>query len=310
MPDIHLLVPCSAQKTNPASKKMCISTHKTPDLNQSLNAWSIAFNQTPERYSSSSLYTGQAFKFAKKLAKENEFKLSILSAGFGLVESNTNLPCYNATFASNVNRVPSPHPVWWSSVCDTHLPGISISKYVAAHPEERFVFCLSKEYINAVQEDLRHTLDSQALNSEKIIIITSSIPRTLQPFKSQFVKVSRNILNHPKAKECGLALTDRNIIYIATYLFVEQLRLTKASFNGIIQTLTKDLRSLSAPKRPIRVKRDNSFILTFIEKELDKHHDASQTLLFKLYKEEGNACADTRFRSLYHKIKLTKAQRD
>ncbi|MGY0616469.1 DUF6884 domain-containing protein [Vibrio sp. FJH11] len=306
MPEIHLLVPCSAQKTSSAPEKMCFSKHNTADLNQSLNSWLDAFKQTSERHPTSRLYNGQAFLYAKKLAEKNQFKLSILSAGFGLVMSNTELPSYNATFSANKDRVPSPQSSWWSSVCQSELPGTSIFEYVNAHSGDQFIFCLSNEYLRAVQDDLLFTLENDAFDNERIVIISSSIPQKLKAYECRFVQTSRNVLSHSKAKESALAISDRNVTSIALYMFVEQLRLTNEPFNAIIAALNKELQTITVPIKPARVKRDDDFILAFIEQALLEQGNVGQGRLFTQYKEAGNACMDTRFRDLYNRIKLTK----
>lgn len=310
MSQIHLLVPCSAKKSSSAPEMMYISKHKTPNLSRSIEAWVNAFNKVTDRCTASQLYSGQAFQYAQNLAKQHNFKISILSAGFGLVTSDTKLPGYNATFASNVDKVLTPHSSWWSAVCESELPGTSIFQYVKNHSQDKFVLCVGNEYLRAIQNDLLHVLESQAVGENQIVIIASNIPKKLQPFKSVFIRASRKVLQHPKATKCGLAITDRNITSIATHLFVEQLRLTNRSFSAIIRALNKELENLTVPKRPSRAKRDDNFILAFIEQGFRNHREVSQSLLFNLYKEEGNACTDTRFRTLYNRIKLTKVQRD
>ncbi|MCG9751338.1 hypothetical protein L1D54_12665 [Vibrio brasiliensis] len=310
MSEIHLLVPCSAHKTSSVPESMYMGKHRTSDLMHSLNTWVEAFEQHSERYPASDLYLGQAFQYAKKLAEDHQFKLSIMSAGFGLVSSDVKLPSYNATFANNIDRVPVPHTHWWSSVCQSTLPGASIFAYMASNPSGRFILCVSNEYLRAIQEDLLFVLENNAINNEDIVIIASSIPKKLQAFKSLFIQASRKVLFHSKSAECGLALTDRHVTSIATYLFVEQLRLTKAPFNAIIPALNKELQTLTVPTKPSRIRRDDDFIISFIEKAFIEHDGVGQGRLFKQYKDEGNACTDTRFRSLYNRIKLTKAQRD
>lgn len=236
--------------------------------------------------------------------------MSILSAGFGLITNSIELPSYNATFAANIERVPTPFSNWWTSVCHSQLPGTSILDFVKSHPDDRFIFCVSSEYLNAIQNDLFDALNQLQIEKERLVIIASKIPKKLEMFDSYFLNASRNILHHPKAQLCGLALTDRNIVTIATYLFSEQLTLTNATFDIIIPTLNKEWQSLAPPVRPTRTKRDDDFILAYIENKLKMHGNLSQAKLFKQYKEDGNACLDKRFRALYNQIKLTKVPRD
>lgn len=310
MSDIHLLVPCSAQKTNSVPEAMYMGRHKTSNLIHSLNTWVGAFEQNSERIPACDLYFGQAFQHAKKLAEDNKFKLSIMSAGFGLVSGDVKLPSYNATFASNVDRVPTPHTCWWSSVCHSDLPGISIFDYITAHPNDRFVLCASNEYLRAIKEDLLSALESNVVDDASVAIIASSIPKELQSFKHLFVQASRKALQHSNASDCGLALTDRHVTSITTYLFVERLKLTKEPFNAIIPALNKELQTLTVPNRPSRTKRNDDYIIAYIDKAFKEQGNVGQGRLFKQYKDEGNACTDTRFRSLYNRTKLTKAQRD
>ncbi|HCZ9034622.1 DUF6884 domain-containing protein [Vibrio alginolyticus] len=307
MPEIHLLVPCSAQKTSSAPEKMCFSKHNTADLNQSLNSWLDAFNQTSERHPTSRLYNGQAFLYAKKLAEKSQFKLSILSAGFGLVTSNTELPSYNATFSANKDRVPSPQSSWWSSVCQSDLPGTSIFEYVNAHSGDQFIFCLSNEYLRAVQDDLLSALENDAFDNERIVIISSNVPKKLKAYECRFVKTSRNILNHSKAKESGLAISDRNVTSIALYMFVEQLRLTKTPFSAIIPALNEDFAKLKPTFKPKRAVQPIELIKEFIWNEIcDSTKPVSATSILRKYRDSGFACSVERFGEFYKQVKSEK----
>ncbi len=311
MPKRHLLVPCSALKFSAAPESMHISRYLTSDLEKTLNAWALAFDEEKEKKTAGTLYRGQAFKYTQTLCQRYDFKMAILSAGFGLVTSETPLPSYNATFSSNENRVPTPLTSWWKAVCNSKLPGTSIVNFVKDHPEDQFIFCISNEYLKAIQDDLLLALEDPDIDNGNFVIIASRIPQKLHAFEPLFVHTSEKVLQHPDAEKCGLALTNRNITSIATFLFVEQLNLTNDSFSDIIRGLNLKLQSLNAPKTPFRTKQSDEFIIDFIKQCLTENCNLSKKSIHDRFRNEGNACSDERFSPLYKQVKkITKVHCD
>ncbi|MFA0415267.1 DUF6884 domain-containing protein [Vibrio renipiscarius] len=312
MKRLHLLIPCTARKSKLVPSQMNLQCHKVESLDQTVESWCEAFSEQKERIPAKELYLGQAFSKLKKLSEQSGYDLEILSAGFGVVNENTILPSYNATFATNENQVPSPKHAWWTAVNGSNLPGRSFKKTFEENSDDVFVICASNEYLNAIQYDLQDTFGTFVDSSKKVAIISTSIPRSLHSYKHCFIKCSRSVLTHCQASTFGLSLTDRNITTIATHLFLCNLELTKLNFSDTIFALNEEIGKLSAPIAVRRVKCSDDFILSYIENNIFKNDTkpTSATLALKQLKSEGFACTDTRFSTLYNRIKSKKVSRD
>ena len=307
MRKIHLLVPCTARKTLDVSTSMNISEHLSSDIQTTIENWERAFSGTTSKTKAEDLYSGQAFSKLRTYSKEHDFSLKILSAGFGLVDGTTELPGYNATFAQNNNRVPTPRNDWWNTVTQSSLPSTSIKDTVKSHPQDNFVIVASNEYLQAIQVDLLEALSSSESAHERFAIVTTSIPKTLSAYASCFVKCSRKVLQHQNAKAFGLSLADRSITTIATLMFLEKLALTKPDFSGTISALNNEFADLKEVQRPKKVSPSPEFIEHFIRREIDSvDRPASSTSMLRKFRNSGYACSAERFGEFYKQVKSEK----
>lgn len=307
MKDLHLLVPCTAKKTSAVPHSMNLNHPEAAALEDTLNQWVSAFYSCDKKVTAQTLYTGQAFKSLSALSEELDAHLHILSAGFGLVSGDTLLPGYNATFSANTHRVPSPFTQWWQALADSHLPGGSITELLNRHPNGRFVFCISNEYLNAIEQDLKVALDTMKSPKDRVVLISSKIPKSLKSYDFLFIQCAPKTLHHKDttktSKNNGLAISNRNITTFATHLFLHRLKDTNAPFSDIISALNEEFEKIPVPKKVIREKRDDAFIIGFIQKDIEKHGVSAIAKSLERYKAAGFACLDTRFSGLYKETK-------
>ncbi|MDN3716557.1 DUF6884 domain-containing protein [Vibrio breoganii] len=310
MTKIHLLVPCTARKSQSTHPTMDMCQYNNNDLDYALRQWEHIFekSESDERVLAQDLYVGQAYSKLKQLAHRDNLALDILSAGYGLISGTERLPSYNATFASNINHVPRPNHEWWSSVTHSKLPGRSLEDVFEENQQDFYILAVSNAYLGAIEYDLLNTLERFMDARNRIAIISTSIPKKLQQFGQCFVQCSRNVLKYAPSASVGLSLTDRNITAIATHLFVEKLELTKPDFNATIRGLNKEFSLVRSNTIEKRTKRSDEFIISYIEDKLFKQGKAPPSInsAFKQYKTDGHACQDKRFATLYKRIKSQK----
>lgn len=299
----HLLVPCTARKTLEVSTSMNISEHLSSDIQDTLENWVRAFSKVTSKTKAEDLYSGQSFTKLRNYSKEHGLSLKILSAGFGLVDGETKLPGYNATFAYNKNRVPTPKSDWWNAVHQSALPSTSIKETVDSNPDENFVIVASQEYLQAIQTDLLAALSGIEEPHKRFAIVATSIPKALSRHAKCFVNCSRKTLQHPRAKAYGLSIADRSITTIATLIFLEKLALTNHDFNGTISALNCEFAKLKEAEKPKKVTPSSEFIENFIRREFGK---ISKGLMLRQFRKSGYACSDERFGEFYKQVKSEK----
>ncbi|HAV6897838.1 TPA: hypothetical protein RQJ54_001518 [Vibrio vulnificus] len=308
MNQIHLLIPCTSRKIRNASITMNVKEHTSGSLEETLHKWERTFSTSQNRTKAKDLYTGPGFTNLRALAEKHGLLLKILSAGFGLIDGETELPLYNATFAANENRVPGPKSRWWQAVNESTLPGMSLQKTFSNHQNDYFIVVASIEYLQAIQYDLLETLKRFNSASKQIAIISSSIPKPLNDFAKCFVQCSHDVLEHPYASGTGLSLTNRNLGAIASHLFLSKLDLTKPDFNDTICDLNKEFTKLTRKTKVERPKQTDKFVIEFIENQIliDGKTQLSITKAHKRFRDAGYACEDKRFSNLYKQVKSEK----
>ncbi|OLQ95156.1 hypothetical protein BIY21_06810 [Vibrio ponticus] len=309
MSQIHLLIPCTARKTLDVPLAMNIKEHVSDSIQETLTNWQTAFSeQQTNKVQARDLYAGQAFSSLRALADKMGLSLKILSAGFGLIDGTIELPSYNATFAPNVNRVPTPKKLWWNAVSSSALPSSSIVETFSRHKSDYFIIVASNEYLQAIQDDLVETLRTFSNASNQMAIIATSIPSTLIEYSSCFVQCSSAVLRHSTSIKPGLSLTNRHITAIASHLFLSKLDLTNPNFNDTICVLNEEFAKLTHKTRVDRPKQTDKFIIEFIETQIltDGKRQLPVAQAHKRLRDAGYACEDKRFSNLYKQVKSEK----
>ncbi|MGU3806564.1 DUF6884 domain-containing protein [Vibrio diabolicus] len=296
----HLIIPCTANKSLGSNSCLELSQVARDDLEESLKAWLELCEDASELKRADELYRGQAFKRLKVLSQDFGLKLHIMSAGFGLVPSETPLPNYNATFSPGENSVPLPTSEWWRSITSSCERSTSLNKLVGEHPGEHFIICASNEYLKAIQEDLRDTFENLESTGAYISVVAINVPQTLKPYESSFLKVSNRIFNHPRCSTFGLSKTAQHVTSMATCLLVEALSDTKDTFDAIIARLKSEIAALEKPESKKRQPQDDEFIRKFIDSYLEKSVKPSKTGVLREYRQSGYACEEKKLYRLYH----------
>ncbi|MEH0668454.1 DUF6884 domain-containing protein [Vibrio owensii] len=308
MNQVHLLIPCTSRKIQDASLTMNIKEHISASLEETLHKWERSFSANKNRTKARDLYLGPGFTNLRSLADKHRLSLKILSAGFGLIDGETELPSYNATFAANENRVPTPKNRWWEAVNKSALPSLSLQKTFSNNQSDYFIVVASNEYLQAIQSDLLETLNRFDGASNQFAIISTSIPKPLNDYAKCFVQCSHDVLEHPNASNTGLTLTNRNIGAIASHLFLSKLDLTKPDFNDTICVLNKEFAQLTRKTRVERPKQTDEFVIEFIETQIliDGQQPLAIAKAHRRFREAGYACEDKRFSNLYKQVKSEK----
>lgn len=303
----HLIISCSARKSLPSTKERSISSFMKEDINLLAKNWLQLLEQDEDLLSTERLYTGVTFRSLKGLAKKNNFELSVISAGFGLLRKDFHLPGYNATFADNDDKVPTPSTTWWNAlISNASNEGKGRTSFEAlfkAHPQDKFIISCAKDYLYAIQYDLLKAINELHHPREQLVIISSQLPTSLNKLSEYFLKSNSYYKNNTEFKRFGLAMNDRTLNAIATHLFVEQLSMTQIGFSDIICQLNKQADSVPTSQKVARQKKGKNHTIDFINKKLDEDSTIGVTKMHKCYRNAGYACSDKNFRELFAQVK-------
>lgn len=258
------------------------------------------------------LYSGAYWAIVRDLpalAKQSGFnpKLWILSAGYGLISSETSIYPYSATFASNsLDSVSYPvkdktardvaNQNWWEMLSSfnglTPKTPRSFVDLVNEFPTSYFLVLVSPDYLKAAEKDLSNAINNTKL-SEKFIIISSKPNKALM---DNLVSYNARLQHYVGGIRSSLQANVAAMIFKNIKSKVFDIKHINNYLNNLI---------LSSPEmiKYERRKMDDSQVLGFISSTLENEPSLSCTKLLRRLRSSNYACEQGRFRELYWSIK-------
>jgi len=304
---INLIVSCTNRKRYPTPPGLALRDIGGSDLDRRLRIWRERLRSVPaELHPADRLYMGDHWAVARSIPSRLagsglNVRLWVCSAGYGLINCETLLKSYQATFApgtedyvaAGVSERSAGIRAWWQGVCKARLEGggsapRTIEQLGATHPRTPMLVALSLDYLDAVTDDLQRVLQRPFFQEFLSIVSCGTLSQ----------RWAQNLLpcDGLMAGAVGGSLTSINV-RIARYLLQS---ISGAAPN--VERMAQLARSIPRPattSRP-RLGRTDGQVRAFIRAGLRRTPTPSHTKLLREYRDSGQACEQRRFAELYH----------
>lgn len=316
-PTLHVIVSCKSRKTLPIPPELRMSSISGASLRDRVRQWTTAIEETAApSIPAGMLYGGDHWKVVRSVAnvdlKVAKTKVWIVSAGYGLVEFDTMLKPYSATFIRCHVESVVPRGVayssreWWEELAEWRpepgLPRCIADVAKTANTNGDFVLLsLSEPYASALADDIAAAslladqrlavvcagLSGSALQSA---ILSEELVRVLLPAESRLKNVAG-------LKGAMQGLNAR----IAHRVVMEQARWFPAI--GALRTLMQEWLA-NAPPLVVQdnERRSDDEVRSFIVRQLTSSGSISRSKLLRAYRDSGLACEQSRFAALYDEV--------
>jgi hypothetical protein len=263
-----------------------------------------------EKYPAQELYMGEHWSVARGIPPEAkgqgwEVRLWICSAGYGLIQPDTRIKSYQATFAAGTKdyvasgaRDNGAAQNWWTGACSYAFLGEhsfprSLAALAQAYPRTPLIVALSADYLNAVEQDLLKVLEHRFF--QRYLSIISCGMRSNHPY----LKNNRLPCDGRLSAALGGTLTSLNA-RVARFLFC-----LPADSEPTVDHLSAQVRLIEGQTRfPLsREPQSDVEVAKFIETRLKMFPPASKTRLLEEFRAAGRACEQKRFGELYKRLR-------
>lgn len=257
------------------------------------------------------LYGGRSFRDAAVAAESCGADLFIVSAGFGLVSSTTALPNYALTVSQGAGSISlklkqfnASAIDWWKALCGEIGNPDPVSRLVRQRSTAVVLLALPSTYLQMVAPELGN-LSNLELSRLRL-----------------FTSLPGQGLLEPRVANCVLPYDDRlsglqghagtrtDFPQRALRHFVEVLQGHQLSLQAGRTAVVRALSRHKAPSRETRVRTSDSEICAAIKSLSTSGSLSASTLLRRLRDEQGIACEQGRFRSLWQQVQQERGQAD
>jgi hypothetical protein len=286
---INIIVSCVKNKK---IKGISISQLKKGEISKVYKEWfDLLEKNSGTKLKAYQMYKGVTWNINVKLfdsIKDSDKNLWIVSAGYGFINANKEISSYQSTFQngdedslSNVVQDLNTNRNWWNLLISNppsknkdEIRSIS-HLFKNSNKDDKFIFILSKSYIESVLDDL----NSQDLSSFKLPQTLSYIEGASQSFSGSLISLNNQI---------GLELIQD--IYNKYGWDIDK-------FNSW---------ALSKAKKPkekeLKQSMTDDDVKNFIISLKDNDILPSKTRALKILRSSGLACEQKRFQNLYETI--------
>lgn len=284
------------------------------------------FQENKGRIKVRNLYIGSYWATVRSLpeiAETSGFDASlwVISAGYGLIASDAQIHSYSATFTSgNENSVTNGERdgkyrdkllrQWWDNISGFSLPDNSnprkISHLLRENSNDKFLVIASADYLTAIEKDLLEGIRELA-SPDNILIITSKSFSSDDLQNNLIPGDARLQCQGNCVKKCDKHLVPRGVRgTISASLAAAIIKKTKeVGFNTqvIKQFVEKRIEESPHLARFDRTRLNDEEVRKFISQELKMAPSGSYTFILRRMRDEGWACEQKRFKSIYWTVK-------
>lgn len=254
-------------------------------------------------------YCGRSFREAESSAISLNAPLYIVSAGLGVVESNSAVPVYNLTVSTGTSNTISNRIIgtttpqsWWSTISKGTRFGSSLLDVLAKHPNDLILIALSRPYIEMIHHELLQIAPNQG---RRLRFFGKNLDNVLPAL------LSNNWMPYDDRLDfagIGCSGTQADFAQRSLRHFVGRV-LPDASNDSCAEAhrtaVLTTLENLEVRKAEKRTRIDDVGIDAAIRDNWEHGKGQSSALLRILRHEIGIACEQSRFRKIYHAIKKT-----
>ena len=320
----HFIATCVSQKSAKTAHSILDPSIKPGSINYVFDQWEKTLrNSKLKPKKAIDLYKGALWDSYKDAwgiinSREKEAKFWILSAGYGLINSEDKILPYDITFQENRNGVPSIQAKiknendivsrrkiiqgWWDllSTSSKRDPSSLNTLIGQSDSDDYFLIVLGKDYLEAIFEDLQKAI-KVSKNPNQIVVISNNVDdplaKHLKPnwlyADSRFVNLygaNNTVVNAKIAKELlWFMYQDKKGTSWWSY----------KNFNSFLKQLGSTLPEINKPSRETRTDEQVKF---FIRNSLNIENTPFSKL-HRVYRDSGQACEYNRFKNLYSEVK-------
>lgn len=308
MPAINLVVNCTSRKRYPTAPGLALRDISDHDMGGRLHTWKERLQRVPaNRHRADELYIGDHWAVARGIPtlmaeRGLTIRLWICSAGYGLVQSDSLLKSYQATFTPGSADYVAIHArdrsaairSWWLGVSSVRLNGEedaprTLAQLADMQPRIPILLALSVDYLDAVADDLQEVL-SRPFFKEHLSIISCGAAAQRRAW-------AHNLLPCDGLMSGALGGTMTSVnVRVARHLL-------SYSYGSVptVERLATLARSIprAALAFPERQPCSDKQILAFIRKALRRSPVPSRSRVLREFRDAGLACEQGRFANLY-----------
>ena len=171
-PAVNIVVTCTDRKKAPVNRRLRLRSVRTADIQKRAEHWVGSLETTDSvQVPARDLYAGVHWSVVRELSDASRegglsSRVWVVSAGYGLVEIDSPLKPYSATFArgheDSICRTPgasfAPSRAWWKALSKWSVPGQRLPRTLTAlakrEPASILLVVGSTPYLEALKEDL------------------------------------------------------------------------------------------------------------------------------------------------------------
>lgn len=309
--NVHLITNCTSKKTN--SLNSCVSISEISSTEErSAHDWVSRLNQKTTKLEAKHVYLGDHWSRVLEIINL-ETVVSIISAGYGFIDSNTPICRYDATFSSqNTNSVSNLYKLasitecnqkWWRDI-NRFLYGYENPIEVLYHknPEDKFIIATSPTYLKVIQPELTYLAKIGRLNKENTVILSTQqiVPQELE---SVFLTVKDEFT--ALVGGSNVSLNIRVAAFIIKYhrKDIDFLTQVNTAYNILLQ---EGRPTIKYKRKKLTDDQVGDFINSFIK--YTKQSLTTPSPVLRELRNQGMACEQKRFKRIFESVLQTAPQ--
>ena len=298
---VHLITNCTNLKKNTIKDKVQLKSLILDSGSEDIqNSWMQLLNDANQKLPANQVYAGDHWKVATSVRDPN-IELWVLSAGYGLIHSSSEITSYDATFSKNsdnsIHNIGLSNNEWWNVIHEirdnTQFGCDSLSSLVISNSADKFFIAASPDYLKIIEDELLELISKGKLTSENLFIASSKCNLNIKliPF---FLESSAKLSSTLKGGRVSLN------IRLAKYLLAhtDTCDINKKTVFDRYNNLINNSQELIIHKRN---KLSDKEVISFIKNELqaNKHEAVSASKLLIKLRNQSFACEQKRFSRLF-----------
>ena len=297
---IHLITNCTnLKKSNNQGKIQLKNLIDNNSAQTIVNSWCERLEKAEQKVPATEVYAGDHWKVAKSIIKPN-LELWVLSAGYGLIHSSSQIGSYDATFSSgsenSINKSGLTNSEWWHKLHQRRNSDVlkceSLYSLVSTNTDDVFFIAASPDYLRVIQKELQQLVLEKKLTNENFFIVSSkhNINEKLTPY---FLESKADFCSTLKGGRVSLNIRLAKYLLEGSEVNIFDSKSVIDKYNDLeknsIKLLVKNRKKLS-----------DKDIISFIKNELDIYQGTkvSASMLLKNLRNKNLACEQKRFSRL------------
>ena len=271
-----------------------------------VNAWLKHINKCEKRVSALDLYVGEHWSVAKEEYYRDRM-LWIISAGWGVINAETSICPYDATFSKGDDNsifrsgndedgsIINQNREWWKILHEKRSLDLSLEKIFNEFSGDCFFIAASPQYLNVIEPELIDLKENGVITSENTFVITSG------KGINKKLKDLQYLVSEDFCSTLGGSRISLNI-RLARYLMDDSE--SAKDIKTFVENKYSSLWDSAEPaKKYNRKKLCDDEVIILIKKMIEFENINSASGGLKELRKSGMACEQKRFGRLFNKTK-------